>query len=150
MNIILPKFKCWSPINIEGSWGGRNISKKAESEFEFMNDGFEWVIDYGDEDDDVTYIGTIFEGFPPAIIDYDGVMSFPAPLIRWLDMNGINTDYFGDDDRDDSHIEYEWEFVLAYCQALGGFVVEDEIALQNDPANYRWKFVGTNTIRAVR
>ncbi len=148
MNIILPKFKCWSPINLEGSWGGENIAKKAMSEFEFMNNGFEWVIDYGD-DEDVEFVGVTFSGFPPEITDFDGVMSFPPPLIRWLDMNGFDTkEMFEDEDRVDDHIEYEFEFVLYYCERMHTYIDTTQISAGKTAHELRWKFIN-NVARPV-
>lgn len=87
-----------SPINLEGSWGERNLSEKARSTMELFlyktdaNYGFiEWCVD---ELDIVEGIGLTFETDPKTgkrtLTDYDGVFDLPDQAMDLLEKQGID------------------------------------------------------------
>lgn len=87
-----------SPINLEGSWGARNLSEKTQSTMELFfyktdaNYAFiEWCVD---ELDMVEGIGLTFETDPitqkRTLTDYDGVMTLPDQAMDLLEKHGID------------------------------------------------------------
>ena len=85
-----------SPINEEGSWGQRNLSKRTKSTMTLFlgtdNSGrIEWEIPALDY---FTDIGLTFEISPTGkrtLVDYDGVMSLPKQAAKLMRMHGIIT-----------------------------------------------------------
>ena len=84
-----------SPINLEGSWGQRNLAAKTKSTMGlyFNKDGsayIEWDI----PDLEITEsIGCTFEFGPDdkrTLVDYDGVFSIPDEAMDLLERNGID------------------------------------------------------------
>ena len=84
-----------SPINLEGSWGQRNLSEKARSKMELYFDkddtGFiEWTCD---ELDLAEQIGLWFQfdrHGRRTLTDYDGVFSIPDQALDLLERNGVD------------------------------------------------------------
>ena len=84
-----------SPMNLEGSWGMRNLAEKAHSTMELWlhKDGsgyIEWVCD---ELDIVEGIGLTFEYDAKGkrtLVDYDGVMTLPDQAMDLLERNGVD------------------------------------------------------------
>lgn len=87
------KFK--SPINLEGSWGERNLAKSATSTMAlFLNKDdtgwIEWEIASLDRYEE---IGLTFEfdaNGKRTLVDYDGVFSLPKQAMDMLERNGID------------------------------------------------------------
>lgn len=87
------KFK--SPINLEGSWGQRNLAKKATSTMAlYLNKddtGFiEWEVASLDL---FETIGLVFEFDAKGkrtLVDYDGVFSLPDRAMDLLERNGVD------------------------------------------------------------
>lgn len=82
-----------SPINEEGSWGGRRLADKAHSTMEFVDGGagrgnIEWIIQFPDGDERVEQIGIWYKS--RRLEDYDGVMSFPEQAANVLRKAGIS------------------------------------------------------------
>ena len=89
------KHEFMSPINLEGSWGIRNIAKEAKSvmELTFHPDGsasIEWEVP---DLDLYENIGLTFE-FDVAgkrtLTDYDGVMTLPTQAMDLLEQHGVD------------------------------------------------------------
>ncbi len=86
-----------SPLNMEGSWGEQELSKKTVSRMDLYlhtdNTGFiEWT---NDEFDLCEGIGLTFEiGVKGGrtLVDYDGVFSLPDQAMDLLEKNGVNCD----------------------------------------------------------
>src|SRR5262245_26635279 len=84
-----------SPINLEGSWGQRNIAKRATSTMAlYLNKdatgSIEWDVPSLDI---VEHIGLTFEIDPKGkrtLTDYDGVMTLPDQAMDLLERNGID------------------------------------------------------------
>jgi len=84
-----------SPINSEGSWGSRNLAKRAKSTMDlFMHkDGsasIEWCCDALNL---VEHIGLVFEFDAKGkrtLTDYDGVMTLPKQAMDLLEKHGID------------------------------------------------------------
>lgn len=81
-----------SPINLEGSWGGYQLSPNAKSTMDLYEDDgtpifIEWVVDLGEEEE-VEHIGLELEG--KNVVGYDGVMSIPDQAIQLLEEYGYN------------------------------------------------------------
>lgn len=81
-----------SPINLEGSWGGRPVAETAHSTMEFVDQGdghgnIEWIIAYPDGGEDVEQIGIWYKS--RRLEDYDGLMSFPEQAAQVLRKAGI-------------------------------------------------------------
>lgn len=91
----IDKIKFDSPINMEGSWGGRPLASSAESTmelwFEKDNTGsIEWCVDSLDI---VEHIGLTFEigvNGGRKLVDYDGVMSIPTQALDLLEKHGVD------------------------------------------------------------
>jgi hypothetical protein len=87
------KFK--SPINLDASWGSRQLAKKATSlmTLYFYKDasGFiEWEVPALDI---VEQIGLVFEldrAGKRTLIDYDGVFDLPKQAMDLLEKNGVD------------------------------------------------------------
>ena len=86
-----------SPINMEGSWGGRTLSRKAKSIMRLWlhkdpsSGGIEWEVPKLDLYEE---IGLTFEWDDKkqkrVLVDYDGVMSIPDQALDLLERNGID------------------------------------------------------------
>ena len=86
-----------SPVNEEGSWGERPVADKAHSVMTYRRheDGapanthgeIEWIITGAGDFNDVVHIGIWTE--MNVLVDYDGVMSFPAQAATLLRKAGI-------------------------------------------------------------
>jgi len=84
-----------SPINSEGSWGQRNLSRDTESSMELYlykngQGSIEWIVE---ELDLVEHIGCTFEFDAKGkrtLVDYDGVFSLPDQAMDLLERNGID------------------------------------------------------------
>lgn len=95
MEASVDKLEFESPINLEGSWGGRNLAKSAKSTMELWlhkdNTGdIEWIVD---ELDIVEGIGLWFEidkDGKRTLVDYDGVMTLPDQAMDLLEKNGVD------------------------------------------------------------
>ncbi len=86
------KIEFESPINEEGSWGGRRLVEKAHSTMEFFDGGkgagtIEWIIEFPDGDERVEHIGIWYKS--RRLEDYDGLMSFPEQAAQVLRKAGI-------------------------------------------------------------
>jgi hypothetical protein len=82
-----------SPINEEGSWGGRLVAEKAHSTMEFVDNGdgtgnIEWVVKYADGGEDVEQVGIWYKS--RTLVDYDDVMSFSEQMAQVLQKAGIS------------------------------------------------------------
>lgn len=83
-----------SPINLEGSWGERNLAKRATStmalHFNKDDTGYiEWEIASLDRFEE---IGLVFEFDAKGkrtLVDYDGVFSLPKQAMDLLEKNGV-------------------------------------------------------------
>jgi hypothetical protein len=88
----------YSPINLEGSWGARNLSENARSTMDLYlhkdNTGYiEWVVHLGEDDEMVEGIGLVFEIDPKGkrtLTDYDGVMTLPDEAMDLLERHGVD------------------------------------------------------------
>ncbi len=70
------------PFVSEGSWGSRNVGKHASTMTLYRENEqlfIEWDIPALETTET---IGLGLEG--KRIVDYDGVMSFPRPAVKWL------------------------------------------------------------------
>ena len=84
-----------SPVNLEGSWGARNLAESAESVMRLWlhkdaTGSIEWEVESLDI---VEYIGLWFEIDPKGkrtLTDYDGVMTLPEQAMDLLDRNGVD------------------------------------------------------------
>lgn len=82
-----------SPINEEGSWGGRALAAKAHSTMEFVDHGdgrgnIEWIVEFPDGDERVEQVGIWYKS--RKLVDYDGVMSFSEQMAQVLRKAGIS------------------------------------------------------------
>jgi hypothetical protein len=84
-----------SPINMEGTWGQRNLAEKAKSKMELFfytdNTGYiEWDVS---ELDIYETIGLTFAIDPKGkrtLTDYDGVMTLPDQAMDLLEKHGVD------------------------------------------------------------
>lgn len=91
------KHEFLSPINLEGSWGGRNLAKQAKSVMELYfyksnanHATIEWEIPKLDM---VEQIGLTFEidaKGKRTLVDYDGVMTIPDQAMDLLEKHGVD------------------------------------------------------------
>ncbi len=84
-----------SPINLEGSWGQRNLAEKARSKMElyFNKDDTGYIEWECDELDLYESIGLTFEFDTKGkrtLTDYDGVMTIPDQALDLLERNGVD------------------------------------------------------------
>ncbi|HEY9758914.1 MAG TPA: hypothetical protein V6C97_27340 [Oculatellaceae cyanobacterium] len=95
MTTSIDKIEFYSPINLEGSWGIRQVAQKAKSTMElyFRKDdtGFiEWEVPHYEL---YEVIGLTFEfdkDGKRTLIDYDGVFSIPDEALNLLEKHGVN------------------------------------------------------------
>jgi hypothetical protein len=96
----IDKVEFHSPINIEGSWGGRNLHKDALSTMELWfssrdasRGSIEWIVCPDTDDEMVEEIGLRFGVNPHGkrtLEDYDGVFSLPDQAMDLLEKHGID------------------------------------------------------------
>lgn len=87
-----------SPINLEGSWGERNIATSTKSTMDLYmseDDRMSAFIEWDIPDLDMTEgIGLVFEhsadGSRRVLVDYDGVMTLPDQAMDLLEKHGID------------------------------------------------------------
>ena len=95
MDTAIDTLKFTSPINLEGSWGERNLSESAQSSMAlFLNKDDTGWIEWECEELDLTEsIGLRFEFDSKgkrSLVDYDGVFSLPDQAMDLLERNGID------------------------------------------------------------
>jgi len=99
MEKSIDTFEFYSPINLEGSWGGRNLSERARSTMELwlhnktLTGFIEWIVYLSEDDEMVEGIGLTFEIDPKgkrSLTDYDGVMTLPDQAMDLLEKHGID------------------------------------------------------------
>jgi len=85
-----------SPINLEGSWGARNLSKNAASRMDLFllpcaSVGFiEWDVPALDIHEHIGLTFDLDDAGKRTLTDYDGVMTLPAEAILLCERNGID------------------------------------------------------------
>lgn len=99
---LIEKYEFESPINLEGSWGGRNLSPKAKSimELYFNSDDTGWIEWEVPELDLFEEIGLTFEidiAGKRKLVDYDGVMSIPDQALDLLAKHGVDVSEMRDE-----------------------------------------------------
>ena len=84
-----------SPINLEGSWGERNLAKSTKSTMDLYlgKDPAHGYIEWDIPALDMTEgIGLVFERKDDGkleLVDYDGVMTLPEQAMDLLERNGF-------------------------------------------------------------
>lgn len=84
-----------SPINLEGSWGQRNIADKAKSTMRLYynkdNTGYiEWEIHHGDMYEEIGLTFELDVTGKRTLTDYDGVMTLPDQAMDLLEKHGVD------------------------------------------------------------
>lgn len=93
--MLIERYEFESPINLEGSWGQRQLADKAKSVMElyFNSDDTGWIEWEVPDLDLFEEIGLTFEidvAGKRKLVDYDGVMSIPDQALDLLAKHGVD------------------------------------------------------------